>query len=91
MRHAPCHALPCPAQQHGEPCSSSQLPANLAPGVQAAASGRCGSAYVQRGGYCRSSCGVCQAEGAAGVQSGCDDQPTPDGVTCMVRKGRLGK
>lgn len=42
------------------------------------AEGKCSSLYVQRGGYCRASCGACQVEGSAGVQAViCDDLPTP--------------
>lgn len=63
--------------------------------AQAAAQGKCSSPYVQKGGYCRRSCGVCgppaDSEGAAGVQAvACTDVPTPDGVTCMVRLSLLG-
>ena len=54
---------------------------------QTLAGGRCSSSYVQKGGYCRATCGACpQGEGAATVQAvQCDDVPTPDGVTCDVR------
>ncbi|PRW44355.1 G8 domain-containing [Chlorella sorokiniana] len=51
------------------------------------ADGKCSSPYVQRGGYCRASCGACQVAGSAGVQAViCDDLPTPDGVTCMEQR-----
>ena len=61
---------------------------------QTAADGRCSSPYVEQGGYCRATCGRCQLGGAAAVQAICDDVPTPDGVTCLVRglrrRGREG-
>ena len=54
---------------------------------QTKAAGKCSSPYVQQGGYCRSTCGACRAGGKAGVEATpCTDVPTPDGVTCMVRR-----
>ena len=55
--------------------------------LQTLADGRCSSPYVKTGGYCRATCGACQqGEGGAAVQTvQCDDVPTPDGVTCIVR------
>lgn len=53
--------------------------------MQTVAAAKCTSPYVQQGGYCRASCGACQPEGGAAVQTvACSDVPTPDGVTCKV-------